>query len=83
MRPLHQLGWLCFWLLALASLLVLLTFLWFAIPAGITIARGGWSRIVFAGHTGYLLAASVTYLLFAFAVLLKRRPRTDVAGSGT
>ena len=79
---LRQIGWLLFWSLAAISALVVLLFLWAAVPTLVVIAKGGSGHIWFFGSIGFALATSLAYLALAVAVIIKRRAR-GASGVGT
>jgi len=79
---LRQVGWLLFWSVGAVAALVVLLFLWAAVPVWLTSAKGGWSHLWFSGHANLVLVAAVAYLAIAIAVILKRHTR-GANGAGT
>lgn len=75
--------WLLFWVGAALSGVIVLLFLWAAIPVAIAIAQGGSARLWFFGHTGYAVAAAALYLVVVACVLVLRARRRRVSDTAS
>lgn len=63
---------LLFWLLTLASLLVVSLFAYAAILVLVANVQGGHARMWFLGDAGYVVFAAAVHLLLAIALLVKK-----------
>jgi len=67
--------WALFWAGAALSSVIVLLFLWAAIPAAVAIAQGGWAQLWFFGNTGYVVSAAALYLVVAACIFIRRARR--------
>ena len=71
--------WSLFWAGAALSSVIILLFLWAAIPVAFAIARGGWAQLWFFGNTGYAVSAAALYLVVAACIFVRRGRRRRVS----